>query len=285
MLQIRRALRTAGMLLMTAILIPQAGCVGPQRSWIRSQQPDELPVAHTAKGPGFIIHSNDPIDKDGSLIAELTELQQRVGSTLQLPPQRDRVVVYLFSNRDAYRRYMEKTWPDLPDRRAYFIGTNRELAVYSWWGPQLEEDLRHEMTHGLLHASLKTVPLWLDEGLAEYFEVLGENGIAHPEHAATIRRLLDANWSPSLERLESIHDFDRLTQQDYAESWAWVHYLLNADVAGRDALLSYLATLRNTEGPGRLADSLPRDSRQRMSDHVRRIPAAPSAGVVQMQGG
>ncbi|GIT30210.1 MAG: hypothetical protein Ct9H300mP1_22560 [Planctomycetaceae bacterium] len=35
------------------------------------------------------------------------------------------------------------------------------------------EDLRHEFTHGVLHSSLKRVPLWLDEGLAEYFEVVG----------------------------------------------------------------------------------------------------------------
>lgn len=152
-------------------------------------------------------------------------------------------------------------------------------------GGRVEEDLRHEMTHGLLHASLKTVPLWLDEGLAEYFEVAGPDGIAHPEHAATIRNLLETGWSPSLERLESIQDFDRLTQQDYAESWAWVYYMLHADVASRDTLLSYVATLRNEEVPGRLRDSLPRDASLRMADHVRRLPAIPSAGVVQIQGG
>ena len=262
-----------------------AGCVGPQRNWIRSQQPDELPVAHSAKGPGFVIHSDDPVDKDGSLVVELTQLQHRVRTTLQLPPQRDRVSVYLFSDRDSYRKYMEKTWPDLPDRRAYFIGTTRELAVYSYQGPRVEEDLRHEMTHGMLHASLKTVPLWLDEGLAEYFEVSGPHGVAHPEHAATIRNLLESGWSPSLERLEAIRDFDRLTQQDYAESWAWVFYLLHADAGSRDTLLSYLATLRNEDAPQRLWDSLPRDAALRMADHVRRLPSIPSAGVVQIQGG
>ena len=37
--------------------------------------------------------------------------------------------------------------------------------------PEFGNDLRHECTHALLHAVLPAVPLWLDEGLAKYFEV------------------------------------------------------------------------------------------------------------------
>ena len=267
------------------LLLSLCGCVGPQRNWVRSQQPDDLPAAHSVRGPGFVLLSDFPVDKDGPLIDELTQLQNNVRETLHLPPQRDRVVVYLFENRDSYRRYMLKTWPDLPERRAYFIGTSHELAVYSYQGPSVEEDLRHEMTHGLLHASLTTVPLWLDEGLAEYFEVRGPVGIAHPEHAPAIQRLLTSGWAPSLPRLESIEEFDRLTQQDYAESWSWVHYLLHSDAERRDTLLRYLASLRNASSDGLLQNSLPRDSHVPMADHIRRLPGDPSSWTFRAQGG
>ena len=43
--------------------------------------------------------------------------------------------------------------------------------VYTYWGNRIQQDLRHELTHAILHSVLKDVPLWLDEGLAEYFEV------------------------------------------------------------------------------------------------------------------
>ena len=28
--------------------------------------------------------------------------------------------------------------------------------MYTWWGDRIQEDLRHEFTHGLLHACLET---------------------------------------------------------------------------------------------------------------------------------
>ena len=41
-----------------------------------------------------------------------------------------------------YRKYIEETYPGLPFRRAYFIGTPDKLAVYTFWGDKIREDLR-----------------------------------------------------------------------------------------------------------------------------------------------
>ena len=142
-------------------------------------------------------------------------------------------------------------------RSAYFVGTNRELAVYSFLSPQVLEDLRHEFTHGLLHASLQTVPLWLDEGLAEYFEVNSSTpGAAHAGHLHELHLAATENWSPNLYRLETITDFRDLTQRDYAESWAWVHYMLNSSNEGSGVLMVYLDQLRKTRTPRRLLPEL-----------------------------
>ena len=51
------------------------------------------------------------------------------------------------------------------------FGGEEDLLVYTYWGDRIQQDLRHELTHALLHSVLKDVPLWLDEGLAEYFEM------------------------------------------------------------------------------------------------------------------
>lgn len=222
------------------------GCRGTPGVWS-----DSRPVSHNVRAGHFVIRSDFAIADDAPMIQELEQLQTDIQETLQLPAPRDSVVVYLFSGESAYRRYMRKTWPSLPARRAYFIGTSRELAVYSFHGPRVEEDLRHELTHGLLHATLKTVPLWLDEGLAEYFEVRGStSGGPHPEHLRSLKRMADRNWNPSVARLEEIVDFRKFDRQDYAESWGWVHFFLHGDAEQKEILISYLNELRDTDSPG-----------------------------------
>ena len=52
------------------------------------------------------------------------------------------VVVYLFNNEAEYRKYMAVTYPKLPPRSAYFVGSSTELAVYTHWGQSVREDLR-----------------------------------------------------------------------------------------------------------------------------------------------
>ena len=208
----------------------------------------ERPVRHSVRGTGFVIQSNFPIKQSSPLVSELESLRSEIQAILKLGRQRDPVTVYLFADEKSYRRYMHATWPNLPPRRAYFVGTSRELAVYSYRGPKVEEDLRHEFTHGLLHASLNTVPLWLDEGLAEYFEVRGgRTGAPHREHLAHLQRARAEGWNPSLQKLEELADFKTMTQRHYAESWGWVHFMLNGNAAGRQTLIDYLTTLQTEQ--------------------------------------
>lgn len=205
----------------------------------------ERPHVHQLKTDAFDIRSNFEISQDAELVQELRGLRDEITRVLELPKQRDPVVVYLFSDEESYRQYMHATWPHLPPRRAYFVGTSRELSVYSYHSAFVEEDLRHEFTHGLLHASLNTVPLWLDEGLAEYFEVRGrEVGLPHASHIQLLQNARLEGWNPSLYRLEQLADFEKLTQQDYAEAWGWVHYMLNSSDATRQALVDYVAALQ-----------------------------------------
>lgn len=234
-----------------------AGCRTPQQQTYTA----ERPVRHSTKGDGFVLQSNFPIGRDAPLVEELNRLRAEVVKTLQLPAQRDSVVVYLFSDEESYRRYMHATWPNLPPRRAYFVGTARELAVYSFQSERVQEDLRHEFTHGLLHASLNSVPLWLDEGLAEYFEVGGSlPGAPHRAHLRYLQKARADGWNPSLYQLEQLSDFQKMTQRDYAEAWGWVHFMLQSDPNARQVLVDYLAELQNKSIPAPFMPRLERVS-------------------------
>lgn len=214
-----------------------------------------LPKRYKVNADQLQVRSDVKITKDDPLFEELTELREEIVELFNLPPANRPVIVHLFKDEDRYAEYMEKQHPNLPPRRAFFIGSPTELAVFAHWGPSMLEDLRHEYTHGVLHASLQTVPLWLDEGIAEYFEThtLDEQR-RHPEHAPKLAVAISNGWRPDLRRLEKIESVSEMQRADYRESWAWIHYLIHDCPDGRAMLVDYCKSLRSSSAPPRFAE-------------------------------
>src|SRR5262249_53644788 len=185
----------------------------------------------------------------------------QVYKELQLPAANTVIHVYLFEDRDRYDRFMRAKYPDLPRRRAFFVaqprgvGTSEDLLVYTYWGDRIQEDLRHELTHALLPSVLRDVPLWLDEGLAEYFEVPpGWRGVNY-HHLDQLRRGGEA-FQPDLARLEQLSQVQQMAPAQYRESWAWVHFMLHSRPEAKKVLVKYLHELRATSNPGALRPRL-----------------------------
>jgi hypothetical protein len=218
------------------------------------------------------IRSDIEIDREDPFLKELVHLRKEVRSTLRLPEATRPVTVYLFRDESRYAQFMEEKHPTLPARRAFFIGTPRQLMVYAYWGDKTLEDLRHEYTHGVLHASLKTVPLWIDEGLAEYFEVPPDQPVGfNRDHAESLAVAIQNGWKPDLKRLEQIEDISQMQRADYQEAWAWVHYLLQGNPDGPQLLTEYLQSLKTaTHAPSlaaKLKSELP-EFTERLTVHV-----------------
>ncbi|GAB6165281.1 hypothetical protein JCM19992_12810 [Thermostilla marina] len=124
--------------------------------------------------------------------------------------------------------------------------------VFTARGRDFETDLRHECTHALLHAALPMVPLWLDEGLAEYFEVPpGERAFGSP-YLKTIRWACRFRRVPDLARLESLGSMQAMGEREYRDAWAWVHFMLHGPPPARQELIAFLSRIRNYTPPGSL---------------------------------
>ncbi|HEV8004116.1 MAG TPA: lipopolysaccharide kinase InaA family protein [Planctomycetaceae bacterium] len=265
-IQAPRAARAATVLFALAFAL--CGCQAVDR-------PITLPVKHQVKCEQLLVLSDFKLQKDHELIRELSTLREQEARLLELPLQRDPVVVYLFNNETEYRKYMAVTYPKLPPRSAYFVGSSTELAVYTHWGQSVREDLRHEYTHGLLHSAMKRVPLWLDEGLAEYFEISGpQPGGLNREYATKLSKLLAQGWKPNMKRLEALGDDAQMRRSDYQEAWAWVHFMLHGSPEAKHVLLSYLTDLRTNPNPksisSRLAAECP-DFQERSMSYMARL--------------
>jgi len=217
------------------------------RAW-----PDER-----ASGP-FVIHSQFSLAQYGKLLKEIVELRDDIHATLRIKPSNQVVHVYLFRDRKSYQKYLKRYFPETPNRRAIFIKGQGPGMVFAYRSNNLATDLRHECTHAVLHASLPMIPLWLDEGLAEYFEMPADRRARMHTHLNRIRWNALWRWTPELERLEAIASLDKMQANDYRDAWAWTHFLLHGPLEARDELLKFLADIAARTPPGKMSARLSR---------------------------
>ena len=204
------------------------------------------PFQHQLASEQLVVHSDFPLAEDHRLIDELTSQRDWLTDKLRLATTDVPIHVYLYSDEQAYHEFVDFRYPGFASRRAIFVEDHVNLSVYACWGDQVADDLRHEVSHGYLHAAVPNLPLWLDEGLAEYFEVgvarEGLNGV----HAEFLRQqLAGGNWQPNLNRLEQLSSAVDMTQADYSEAWAWVHFLLESGDDKDQVLTDYLNDLQH----------------------------------------
>ncbi len=205
----------------------------------------ELPDRAQIEAGQLVIHSDFPLAEQHRIVRELESLRADVSQQLGLPISDEPVHLYLFETKDRYDAFAARHFPGFPARRAFFVETDTTLAVFAVWQDRIAEDLRHETTHGYVHAVVPTVPLWLDEGIAEYFELPRSEQGVHPAHVAHLcGRLIEGTWRPDLERMEALASAGELSQDHYAEAWCWTHWLLHTTPQRRRILQEYLADLR-----------------------------------------
>jgi hypothetical protein len=198
------------------------------------------------------IHSDFELAEDHRILRELTAERDEMCRTLGLPCGNEVIDVHLFGDGERYAEFLKRHYPTVPSRRAFFLETDSRLAVYAHWSDRMAEDLRHEVAHGYLHAVVPGIPLWLDEGLAEFFEVpRGQNGLNQPHLDLLSDMMHHDGWKPNLEKLEQLREASQMDQRHYAESWAWVYAMLHSDPERRKILTDYLAELyeRGTAAP------------------------------------
>jgi hypothetical protein len=234
-------------LVLVALSAPAFGCL---HAW---QGVSTLPLGATTGLPArtelvagqLVIHADFPLAEQHRLVRELESMRATVSQDLGLPISDEPVHLYLFETADRYDAFVARQFPSFPARRAFFVQTDTSLAVYAAWQDRIAEDLRHETTHGYVHAVVPTVPLWLDEGIAEYFERPRSDKGLHRDHVAHLAgRLIEGTWWPDIDKLESLHSPGEMSQDHYAEAWCWVHWMLHTTPERREILQDYLADLR-----------------------------------------
>jgi hypothetical protein len=240
-----RALGSAIAMLVACFAATTASIASADQKWTDTRQ----------VGP-FIIQSTFPLAEYEKLFAELPELQREITRTLGVPPAKEPINVYLFADEAQYRAYTEQHFPHVPFRPALFVKEGGQAGVYAYRKPDLDIDLRHECTHAMLHGSLSVVPLWLDEGLAKYFEVPPQQRAFDHPYFDALRWSMRLGMVRNVETLEKRDDLTDMSTVDYRYSWAWVHFMLHGPEGAHGTLVNYLAEIQRGAPPGQLSARL-----------------------------
>jgi tetratricopeptide (TPR) repeat protein len=233
----------------------------PSRSSDRNQNWIEI------RSPHFIVLSNAG-EKEGRHVAAQFEniraLFHAVFSKARVDPGKP-TIIFALRNEDSLKIFLPSygTNPNAkklaglflarPDMNFALVRTDASSTASNEY-----HTLYHEYTHSILRMNFRGLPLWLDEGFAEFY-----GSTQFDSHTASFG-MPDANLLRLLQR-EQLIPVATLVSTDYssplynarehsgmfyAESWAIVHYFMLSPDVKKDALLDkFLATLQSTDDP------------------------------------
>jgi hypothetical protein len=220
----------------------------------------------------YLIRSEFALRDVQGLVDDLGDLQSDIERQLGLKCEPGEIQIHLFKNKWNYNSYLSKRVPEGTKRQALFVQGTDAGRVYAYRHSGLDTDVRHETTHALLHTALPYVPIWLDEGLAEYFEPspgLREKG--NP-HRGELQWAVKLGWRPSLEKLEAKRTQAEMGKNDYRDAWGIIHYVLHGPPAAREALAKYFEEVQSGKAPMPLSQHLRRripNFEQAVIDHLK----------------
>ena len=230
-------------------------------------------------------------------VEEFTELLKDFGKFFASngPGGRTDLMVQVLVYRDR-RSFEERKRKDMASPGEHVVGycvTGGERRIVLFLLPEEPEQtartLLHEMTHLYMSAEMEAgKPIWLSEGLAEYFSVLryrmGQYRVGGVQEGR-LQDVLDLDAAGKLPKLEDVVSCDPSLREfgldDYAMSWLLVHFLQhgrsgNHRLPFKNYCKAMLASAR--EGPGAWSSLLehlrikePGKLQREMMEHARRL--------------
>jgi tetratricopeptide (TPR) repeat protein len=215
-----------------------------------------------ARSAHFTVITNDGV-KEAQKVAEQFEqirlMFHRAFSTLDVDPAQP-IVIIAAKNENALKLYLPEEYEvkgHIHHAGLYQPGQDKDYVVMrlDMEGPNPYRVLYHEYTHALMRLNFNRIPLWLNEGVADFFgnTTLGEKEIRTGTSDRGLLYVLRQNKLIPIDVLLQVdHNSPYYNESDranvfYAESWALVHYMmLDADARRAQLLAKFLDAFEKT---------------------------------------
>lgn len=199
-------------------------------------------------GP-FEIYADFDVEQIRSTMEELYQQDMELSRLFHFGESEKRIQLYILSDKKKYYDFVLSKFPSAPFRRAlYAMEPGAPGQVFLFRHEDFAVDLRHECTHALIHLRVDQVPIWLDEGLAEYFEAPAAERLYKEPYFQQIKRNNSFGFYPDLNKLEKIHTMELFLEKNYRDSWSWAHFLLSQPDT-RECLAQYLRQCQSVTIP------------------------------------
>jgi hypothetical protein len=161
-----------------------------------------------------------------------------------------------FPDAAAFRDHLARNIRYAVPWTGYYDPVKREIVVGD--GPDYRAVLIHEINHFVFDTAFDDAPVWLREGLAEYFEAASASpeGLVvadQPRHRRQLAEWLRTTRQPDLRQLLALnrsmwrdHELEG-SQRVRALSWSVVDFLMSSP-GGRKTLHEFMATLKDQRG-------------------------------------
>ena len=220
------------------------------------------------KSPHFTVYSNAG-EHDGRRVAlefeEIRAMFAQAFPKLKVDSGGKPTIIYALRDEDSLKLLMPNYGQNknaIKLAGLYFPAYDKNFAVVRTdligSGRNPYHVMYHEYAHELFRLNYRGLPLWLDEGMAEYWGFSDiENkeavvGTADPRHIQLLQHtpLLPLTTLFSIDATSPLYNTQDHSGMFYAESWALVHYLSMApEVRDQNLLNKYLAALQKTDDP------------------------------------
>jgi Tfp pilus assembly protein PilF len=161
------------------------------------------------------------------------------------------LVIFAVKNEDTLKLLLPAYWEVKGRMHPAGLFAPGEARHYVAVRTNIETDnpyqvVYHEYTHAIMNLNFQGLPIWLGEGLAEYFgnstihEKEVEIGKIAPYHLEVLQttRLIPIDILMQADATSPYYNEQNRASVFYAESWAIVHYLLMDPTARKRQLLS-----------------------------------------------
>lgn len=200
--------------------------------------------------PSFVVRGDVPIDDLRTVGAHLEEFLRMARAALGGDDSGLQFSARVFGSARDFRRYAVRS--GAANAESFYDPRSAELVICLDGDPGpawLQKTLAHEFAHEYMDRVWKrTEPLWLAEGIAEYFGNFAiRDGRARPgavdRRAVLLLRMEDPMPLDRFLKLGREEMYGVLFARHYAQAWSFVHYLF----ARNDGIIDLL--LRGAQPP------------------------------------
>lgn len=219
----------------------------------------DLPRANekwiTLRADEFEIVSNASPSMTSDIAEDLLRMRAAIGKVTRLNVRSPLPTkVFIFANERSFDPYRDVVFGrGAEDISGIFLGgENGNFILLQGGSPSgVDRIVFHELTHYFVKNTVAGLPLWVNEGIAEYYSTFRTQGdevhIGRPvdEHVLWLRgkALIPLRDLISVDRDSQIYNERSRQGVFYAESWALIHYLMIGSEERRGQLTRYLSLI------------------------------------------